>query len=333
MKEIEKILADWKKGNYKPVYWLEGEEPFYIDEVVNYAEHHILNESEASFNLSVFYGKDADWAAVVNACRRYPMFADKQVVILKEAQQMRDVEKFESYINNPLTSTIFVVSYKDKKLDARTKFAKAVKQKGEVVTTKKLWENQVGPWTEGMIKDNGLSINNKALFLLIDHVGNDLSRLQNEVEKLKINLQGRKSITEDDIEKYIGISKDFNPFELQDAIANKNMNKTLRIIQYFKANPKAGPIQLLLPTLYSFFSKLYVISTSGNTSDNAIKQAFNFNPSTSAAAANALRLYNYKGIEKNLLLLHEYNLRAVGVNDSGTEDADLLKEMAVKMMS
>ncbi len=333
MKEVEKILADWDKKKYKPVYWLEGEEPYYIDQLTHFAEHNILSESEASFNLSIFYGKDADWASVVNACKRYPMFGETQVVLLKEAQQMRDIDKLENYIDNPLNSTIFIVAYKEKKLDARTKFAKLVKQKGELVSTKKLYENQITPWTEEMIKRHGLTITHKALFLIIDNVGNDLSRLQNEIEKLKINLEGRTNITEDDIEKYIGISKDFNPFELQDAIANRNMNKTLRIIQYFKANPKAGPIQLLLPTLYSFFSKLYVVVTSGNTSENNIKQAFNFNPVSSAAAVNAIKAYNFHSIEKILLLLHEYNLRAIGVNDGGTEDADLLKEMAVRMMS
>ena len=133
----EKIIADWKKGNFKPIYWLEGDEPFFIDQVVHYAEHKILPEAEASFNLSIFYGKDADWSSVVNACMRYPMFAEKQVVILKEAQQMRDIEKLESYIDNPLASTIFVVSYKEKKVDGRSKLAKTLKSKGEMLSTKK----------------------------------------------------------------------------------------------------------------------------------------------------------------------------------------------------
>ena len=330
MKEVEKILSDWEKKKYKPVYWLEGEEPYYIDQLTHFAEHNILSESEASFNLIFFYGKDADWASVVNACKRYPMFGEMQVVLLKEAQQMRDIDKLESYIDNPLSSTIFIVAYKEKKLDARTKFAKLVKQKGELVSTKKLYENQITPWTEEMIKRHGLTITHKALFLIIDNVGNDLSRLQNEIEKLKINLEGRTNITEDDIEKYIGISKDFNPFELQDAIANRNMNKTLRIIQYFKANPKAGPIQLLLPTLYSFFSKIYIIQTSAGTQKT--EQLF-FNIGAQATAKAALKIYDYHSVEKILLLLHEYNLRAIGVNDGGTEDADLLKEMAVRMMS
>jgi DNA polymerase III subunit delta len=140
---VEKIIGAWKKRNFRPVYWLEGEEDFYIDQVMAYAEHEILSESEAGFNLSVFYGKDANWADVVNACMRYPMFAERQVVLLKEAQQMKDIEKLESYIENPLASTVFVISYKEKKVDGRSKLAKLLKEKGEMLTTKKMYENQL----------------------------------------------------------------------------------------------------------------------------------------------------------------------------------------------
>lgn len=328
----EKILADWKKKSFKPIYWLEGEEPYYIDMIVDYAEHHILNESEAGFNLTVFYGRDADWAAVVNACMRYPMFAEKQVVLLKEAQQMKDIEKLEGYVSKPLASTIFVVAYKEKKLDARTKFAKLIKEKGEVVTTKKLYDNQLPEWTSQMIASHGLTINTKALALLVDHIGNDLNRLQNEVEKLSVNLVGRKNITEEDIEKYIGISKEFNVFELQDAIAQKNLAKAIRIIQYFAANPKAGPIQLLLPTLYSYFSKIYTIYGMDNKSEQALFGIFRNNYAVKAAQ-QAMSNFGYEGVEKILLLLHQYNLKSIGINDGGTEDSDLMKEMVVKMMA
>src|SRR6478672_4166907 len=178
------IISDWKKGTYKPIYWLEGEEEYFIDKVMKYAESNILNESETGFNLSVFYGKDADWAAVVNACRRYPMFAERQVVLLKEAQQMRDVEKLEMYVDHPLSSTVFVVSYKEKKVDGRSKFAKLLKEKGEVFTTKKLYDHQMPEWTSELIKSKGYTISNKALLLLVDHIGNDLSRMNNEIQKV-----------------------------------------------------------------------------------------------------------------------------------------------------
>ena len=149
---VEKILSDWNKQRFKPVYWLEGEEEFYIDQLVNYAEHQILTEAEAGFNLTVFYGKDADWTAVINACRRYPMFAERQVVLLKEAQQMRDIDKLEAYIDKPLSSTVFVVAYKEKKVDGRSKLAKMLKEKAELYTTKKMYDNQLPEWTAGLIR-------------------------------------------------------------------------------------------------------------------------------------------------------------------------------------
>ena len=180
----ESIIAEWKKGLFKPVYWLEGEETFFIDQVMEYAEHNILTENEASFNLIIFYGKDANRADVLNACRRYPMFAEKQVVLLKEAQQMREVEKLEVYVESPLKSTIFVVSYKDKKVDGRTKFAKLLKDKGVLFSTKKLYDNKLPEWTQELLESKGLAISKKGLMLLIDHIGNDLSRINNEINKI-----------------------------------------------------------------------------------------------------------------------------------------------------
>ncbi len=329
---VEKIISDWKKKSFKPVYWLEGEEEYFIDKAVEFAEHHILNESEASFNLSVFYGKDANWADVVNACSRYPMFADRQVVLLKEAQQMRDIEKLESYIENPLSSTVFVVSYKEKKLDARKKFAKLVKEKGVLISTKKMYERELPQWTQELIQSKGLTITQRGLALLVDHIGNDLVRIENEIDKLSVNLGKRTTISEDDIEQYIGVSKDYNVFELQSALAAKDLARSIRIIQYFEANPKAAPIQLVLPSLYSFFSKVFMVFGAGTTDEKSVAAAIGVNPYFMKDYMQAAKLYTYPGVEKALLLLHTYNLKSVGVGSSGTEDASLLKEMIVKMV-
>lgn len=327
----EKILSEWKKGQFKPIYWLEGDEPYFIDMLVDHAEHKILSESEAGFNLTIFYGRDADWAAVVNACRRYPMFAERSVVLLKEAQHMRDIDKLEPYIENPLNSTVFVVSYKEKKIDARTKFAKLLKQNAEVFTTKKIYDNQLPEWASNMVQQHGLTISQKALQLLVDHIGNDLSRIQNEIEKLAVNLGSRKNITEDDIETYIGVSKEFNVFELQDAMVRKDLAKAIRIIQYFEANPKAAPIQMMLPALYNFFSKVYMIfGVQGD--EKTLATAIGVNPYFIKDYIAAAKNYAYEGVERILLLLHEYNLRSVGVNNAGAEDSSLMKEMVVKMM-
>jgi DNA polymerase III subunit delta len=329
---VEKIIKEWKGGKFKPIYWLEGEEAYFIDQVVDYAEHHILNDSESAFNLSVFYGKDASWAEILNACRRYPMFAERQVVLLKEAQQMRDIEKLESYVENPLASTVFVVSYKEKKLDARKKFAKLIKEKGEILSTKKLYENQLPEWTRSLLESKGFTITPKGLALLVDHIGNDLSRIDNEIDKISINLGTRKSITENDIEEYTGVSKEFNVFELQAALAAKDLPKAFRIVQYFEANPKAGPIQLILPSLYGFFSKVFMVFGVPGQDEKTVAQALGVSPWFVKDYLQAAKLYSYPGVEKVLLLLHHYNLRSVGVRDVGTEDASLLKELLAKML-
>lgn len=329
----EKIIASWKKKSFKPVYWLEGEEEYFIDEVMDYAEHKILTEQEAGFNLTVFYGRDAHWADVINACRRYPMFAEKQVVLLKEGQQMKDIEKLESYIEHPLDSTIFVVSYKDKKVDGRSKLAKVLKQKGELVTTKKMYDSQLPEWTNARIQARGYTITQKALALLIDHIGNDLSRLVNEVDKILVNLADRNHITEDDIERFVGISKEYNVFELNDALAQKDLYKAIRILNYFEANPKAAPIQLILPSLYGFFSKVYMLYGVEARDEKSVAAALSVNPFFVKDYMAAARKYEYAGVSRALLLLHEYNLKSVGIHDPGTPDAQLVKEMVVKIMS
>ena len=239
----------------------------------------------------------------------------------------------QSYVDNPLHSTIFVVSYKEKKVDARTKFAKTLKAKGELFSTKKLYENQLPDWASTMVQQHGLSINPKALFLLVDHIGNDLSRLENEIEKLALNLGSRKNITEDDIENYIGVSKEFNVFELQDALAKKELSKAIRIVQYFEKNPKAVPIQLILPSLYGFFSKVYSIYGAGTTDEKTLATNLGINPYVIKNYMVATKNYSYQNVEKILLLLHAYNLRSIGVHDIGTSDAGLLKELVVKMIS
>jgi DNA polymerase-3 subunit delta len=329
----EKIISDWKKNRFKNIYWLEGEEDYYIDIIMDHAEHKILNEAEAGFNLTVFYGKDADWAAVINACTRYPMFAERQVVLLKEAQQMKDIDKLETYVENPLGSTIFVVAHKGKTLDKRGKLYKQLKRSAEIFTSDKVKDYKLQEWIGEYVRSQGYKINAKAISLLDEHIGNDLNRIVNEIEKLALNLKGKKDITEDDIEKYIGISKEYNVFELQAAIAKKDMAKAIKIIQYFEGNPKAGPIQMVLPALYASFSKVYTVFGMQDRSEAALKPHFYFNSNAVKNAMETINNYGYDGIERILLLLHHYNLKGVGVGDTGTSDASLMKEMVVKMIA
>lgn len=265
-----KIIANWKNNVFDAVYWLEGEEPFYIDQVVEYAEKKLLPEAEQAFNLTIFYGKDADWTVIMNACKRYPVFAEKQVVIIKEAQHMSQLDKLLSYIEHPLHSTILIVAHKDKNVDGRSVLAKALKTKAVVVSTKKMYDSKLPEWVTGWVGDRGYQISPKAVQIIVDHIGNDLSRIQNELEKLIVNLGDRKKMTEDDIEKYIGISKEYNAFEFQEAVAQRNFAKAIRMIQYFESNNKAAPIQLILPTLYAFFSKIYAIYGLGTNDEKEL---------------------------------------------------------------
>jgi DNA polymerase III subunit delta len=330
--KLENILIDLKKRKFKPVYWLEGDEEFFIDEIINYAEHNILTEGEAGFNKTVFYGRDSDWASVINSCRRYPMFSDMQVVIIKEAQAMRDIDKLENYITKPLESTLLFIAYKGKKVDGRTKLAKVLKDKCVFLSTKKLYENELPEWTSQLIKFKGYTITNKALYLLIDHIGNDLSRINNEIDKLILNIGNSNNITEDDIEKYVGISKEYNVFELQDALAKKDAFKALKIAQYFESNPKAAPLQLIFPSLYSFFSKMQMLYTTPPTGDKALASLIGVPDWKLKDYKQASVKYSVQTVEKNILLLNHYNLKSVGVDDAGTSDGQLLKEMLVKML-
>ena len=187
-------------------------------------------------------------------------------------------------------------------------------------------------WVVDYMKQQGFDMNQKAIVLLVDYVGNDLSRITNEIEKITVNLGQRKTITEDDIEKYVGVSKEYNAFELQSAMSKKDLAKAIKIIQYFESNPKAAPIQLVLPSLYGFFSKLYSVFGMVDKSEAAMRPLFYNNSFAVKEALASMKMYGYEGVEKALLLLHEYNLRSVGVNDTGTSDGSLMKEMVVKMM-
>src|SRR5258708_11564117 len=209
---------------------------------------------------------------------------------------MGDIEKLEVYIEKPLSSTIFVVAYKEKKVDGRSKLAKLLKEKAEMYTTKKLYDNQLPDWAGELIRTKGYEIAQKALLLLVDHIGNDLSRINNEIEKLLVNLSGRENITEDDIERYVGVSKEYNVFELQDAFAKKDRVKAIRIIQYFESNPKAAPIHLILPSIYNFFSKAYMIFGQPARADQCAAAPLGGNPFFLKDYLSAVKIYNYEGI-------------------------------------
>lgn len=329
--DTSSILKSWKQQQFRPVYWLEGEESYFIDALIEEAEKNILSTEEAAFNLIVLYGKETAWSDVVNACMRYPVFAQKQVVILKEAQQMKDIDKLESYLQQPSPSTILLVAYKEKRIDGRSKMAKLLKEKAELLVSNKVKEHELPGWIQQYLKQKGYEPTQKAVLLVADHIGNDLSRVVNELEKLFIHLKERKKITEEDIEHCIGISKEFNLFEFQSAIGKKNVAQSFRILQYFEQNPKAAPMQMMLPLLYSYFAKVYMLLTAKGD-DKAIAAQTGINGWFIKDYRQTANLYGYQGIESALLLLHEYNLKSIGIHSTGNAEGKLLKEFLGKLL-
>ncbi len=329
---VADILNSWKNKKFRPVYWIEGEEDYYIDQIVQFAEKHLLSEDQASFNLSIFYGKDTDNSSITNACRRYPMFAEYQVVILKEAQHLKDIEALLPYFQNPSSSTILVVAYKQKTLDKRKAFYKQVMSSAVYFNSQKIADYKLSGWIKSLLEEKGFSINGKSIALIDEHIGNDLGRINNEIDKIALNLKGRKAITEDDIEQYIGINKEYNIFELYDALASKNAEKAFKIIYYFEKNPKAAPMVYLMATLYGQITKVYEAFGKQDRSDAGLSGLFYHKTALQQAKA-MMANYGYPGVEKMLLLLHHYNLKAIGVGSVNVSDASLLKEMVSKMMN
>ncbi len=326
------IINNWKKNIFKPVYFLQGEEEYYIDKVIDYAEANLLPAEEASFNLTIFYGRDAEKADVENACKRYPMFAEKQVVIIKEAQFMKELDKLEAYVMQPLESTILIIGYKAKSVDKRSKFYKTLAKHAELITFEKIREDKLQAWINELVKEKGLSISNKASVLMEQHIGNDLSRIANEIDKLTINLGAKKSIDVDDIENYIGISKEYNVFELAKAIAYKDFTKAFTMVQYFENNPKAVPIQMALPALYSNFSRVYAAFGAVSNSDAALKPIFYNNYYSLEQGKVMMKNYGLQGVEQILLLLHQYNLKSIGIGEGSNNKETIWREMLAKMM-
>src|SRR5690606_1474541 len=330
MSNTNTIIKAWESKKFKPVYWFEGEEVYYIDELINYAETSILPEAEASFNLSIFYGKDSSWADVVNACMKYPMFSDRQIVILKEAQQMKDLDLLSNYIQKPLHSTIFIVGHKNKALDARTSFAKLVKSATEYVKFEKVKDHKLPDVVKNLVQSRELSIGNKALMMLIEHIGSDLSRINNELDKVMVNMGGKKEITEELIEEFIGISKDYNVFELQRALGKKDIALSLKIVGYFESNPKSVNIHSVVPVLYGFFSKALSVSVASKTGGN-IESETGIRGFLLSDYYETAKRYSTEQLEKVIILLNNFNLRSLGVNDPGSPQGSLMKELVMKI--
>lgn len=334
------LLKDLKNRKYKPVYLLHGEEPYYIDEVGDFMENKVLSDAEKGFNQTVFYGKDTDIMTVLNASKRYPMMADYQVVLVKEAQDMKwgseDTDKKSinpllSYLENPLTSTILVFCYKYGKFDKRKKTYKAIEKNGVVVESTPLYDNKVPGWIEDFVIAKGFKINQQATFMLAEYLGNDLSKIANELEKLMLNIAQGQEIGLKLVQDNIGISREYNVFELQTALSKKDVYKANQIINYFEANPRSNPIVLVLGNLNNFFSKVLVYHYVKDKSPQNLARELGVNPYFIKDYEQAARAYNYGKTMQIISYLRECDVKSKGV-DSNTDHGGLMKELMFKIL-
>ncbi len=331
---FEQIIQQLKAKVYSPVYFLMGEEAYYIDEITNYIADKVLTEEEKAFNQTIIYGKDTTATDIIMAARRYPMMAQHQVIIVKEAQNMKDIEELTLYVEKPLVSTILVVNYKYKFLDKRKRLAKVVTKSGGILfESKKLYDNQVGSWLNSYLKTKGMTIDPTASRILIEYLGNDLSKIAHEIEKLRIAIGiNAKTISPADIERNIGISKDFNNFELNKAVFQKNVVKANQIIQSFAKNPRNNPIQLTTATLFGYFQKLMAYHYLQDKSKGAVASALKVSPYFVTDYITGARNYSARKVIQVISLLREYDMKSKGYNSNITNSGELLKELVFKII-
>jgi DNA polymerase-3 subunit delta len=331
------ILKDLKAKKYQPIYFLHGEEPYYIDRICDFLENKLLPEADKAFNQTVVYGKDMTVNAILGAAKRFPMMADRQLVMVKEAQEITDLGQEKSrafllqYVQKPLPTTILVFAHKNKKLDSRTNVGKELDKKDYLIESKKMYDNQIPKWISELVKEKGHSIGDKAAIVLSEYIGNDLNRINNEIDKLLINFQTKIEINEDIIAKYVGISKEYNTFELQSAIAIKNVLKANRIINYFEANPKNNPLIPIIALLFGYFTKLMLIHQSKDKSKNAIASVLRLNPFFVDEYLTASKNYPVDKVVKIISYLRTADLQSKGVG-STAEDGQILRELVFKIL-
>ena len=329
---FDQIIDKIKNKIYHPVYFLMGEEAYYIDEISDYIEKNVLTESEKEFNQTIIYGRDTTVQAIVSAAKRYPMMANYQVVIIKEAQDVQKIEELEKYLENPLQSTLLVIGYKYKKIDKRKTFSKLIDKKGVLFESKKLYDNQVPGWINDFVGRKGYRITPKATSMLADYLGTDLSKIVNEISKLILIIPEKAEINENLVEQNIGISKDFNIFELQNAIGTRNIFKANQIANYFAASPKENPLVKTIIMLFSYFTKLLIFHQLTDKSRNNVASSLSVSPAFVKDYEIAARNYNPKKLAAIVSLLREYDLKSKGVNNVSTSEGELLRELLFKIL-
>jgi DNA polymerase-3 subunit delta len=331
--KYEEILKELKQKTYRPVYFLMGEEPYFIDRITDYIADNVLSEDEKTFNQIILYGKDTDVPSVINTARRFPMMASHQVVIVKEAQNLSGIEDLIHYTESPLESTLLVINYKYKKLDKRKKLFKSLEKNGILFDSKRLYDDRIPSWINGYLSSRGIKIEPKAAMILIEYLGNDLGKIANELEKLILVLRSDADfITPADIERNIGISKDFNNFELNNALARRNVLKANRIVRYFQGNQKNHPLTLTITSIYFFFSKVLNYHFIRDKSRRNVASVLKIDPYFVQEYETAARNYNTAKTVQVISLLREYDLKSKGFSNVSIPPGELLKELIYKIM-
>jgi len=334
MDEVVKIINEIKAGDIKPIYFLMGEEPYYIDKLTEFIEQNILEEHERDFNQTILYGRDVSIEDIVGNAKRYPMMAERQVVIVREAQDLsRTIDNLESYVENPQPTTVLVFAYKYKSLDKRKKLVKLLGKQGVIFESKKLYDNQVGDWLKRVLQGKKLAIEPKAIAMFVDFLGNDLSKIANEINKLAIILPEGSTITPNIIEENIGFSKDFNPFELRKAIGERNQLKAYQIANYFAENQKENPNVLTIGLVFGFFSQLLQYHGLKDRNPKNVATVLKVHPFFVKDYDIALKNYPMKKVSSIVATLRDIDVKSKGVGANSLPPGDLLKEMLIKIFN
>ena len=334
MDEVLKIVNDIKAGNIKPIYFLMGEESYYIDKLSDYIEKKVLTEEEKGFNQTVLYGRDVTIEDIISTAKRYPMMAERQVVIVKEAQDLiKTIDKLESYAENPMPTTVLVFCYKYKTLDKRKKLTKLIAKNGVVFESKKLYENQVGDWIKRVLAGKKYTIEPKAAAMLVEFLGTDLSKINNELEKLQIILPAGSAITPKDIEENIGFSKDFNVFELRKALGERNQLKAYTIAENFAQNPKDNPMVVTTSLVFGFFIQLLKYHGLKDRNPKNVAAVIGVNPFFLKEYDVALKNYPMKKVSQIVGALRDIDVKSKGVGANALSQSDLLREMLYKIFN
>ena len=330
--DYKSIIQSIKAKDFKKIYFLHGEEAFYIDAITDAILEHALEDHERDFNQTILYGKDSDALSIVSEAKGYPMMAERRLVVIREAQDLKNFEDLAPYFEAPSDQTIFVVNYKYKKYDSRKKSIKAAKKNGIIFQSDKVKEYQLADWINAYVKSVGYGITSKACMLLAEFLGDDLSKIVNEINKLDLLVEDGTTINEVHIEENIGISKDYNVFELVNAISIHDVSKANVIVDYFDHNPKAGNIIMVISNIFKLHSQMMKIHFLQNKSKEAVTAALRVHPFVASKLISATKIYNPKKIAANIATLHEYDLKSKGVGNPSFTPGQLMKELIYKIM-